>query len=206
MKINSVVRYLVFGDFFVNAGFSVFAPVFAIFITRQIIGGTLEVVGYGAAIVQIAKIIIELPVSRILDKNHGEYDDYFSMVFGSILIALVPFLYLFAHTATHIYLIEALYGIGIGFSIPPWYAIFSRHLDKMQESFEWTLDSVSLGIGAAAAAAGGGWLAQHFGFSFVFIVGGIFAIIGGIMQVRIYSGIRSRVPQGQVKPQPDKIA
>src|SRR5438128_992041 len=115
MKVNIVVRTLVMSDFFVNAGFSVFAPVFAIFVTRQVTGGSLEVVGFGAAIVQISKILVELPLSRILDKNHGEYDDFYSMVMGSVLIALVPFLYLFARVPLHIYIIESIYGIGIGF-------------------------------------------------------------------------------------------
>src|SRR6185369_5520407 len=164
MRVNQVIRTLVLSDFFVNAGFSVFAPVFAIFVTHQVSGGSIEVVGFGAAIVQVTKILVELPLAHVLDKNHGEVDDFVSMIFGSILIASVPFLYLLATQPIHIYLIEGVYGMGIGFTMPPWYAIFSRHLDKMRESFEWTLDSVSLGLGAAAAAAGGGAMAQHYGF------------------------------------------
>ncbi len=205
MRINQVIRTLVLSDFFVNAGFSVFAPVFAIFVTHQISGGTVEVVGFGAAIVQISKILVELPLSKILDKNHGEYDDFISMIFGSILIASVPFLYLLAHQPVHIYIIQAIYGIGIGFTMPPWYAIFSRHLDKLQESFEWTLDSVSLGLGAAAAAAGGGAIAQNYGFHSVFILGGVLAVFGGAMQLLIFKHIKKKVPRGQVKPEPNKV-
>src|SRR5690348_10310239 len=112
MKVNQIIRTLVLSDFFVNAGFSVFAPVLAIFVTKQINGGTLQVVGFGAAIVQVFKIAIELPVSRLLDKNHGEFDDFWSLIFGSTLIALVPFLYLFATQVIHVYIIEAIYGMG----------------------------------------------------------------------------------------------
>ncbi len=206
MRVNHVIRSLVLSDFFVNAGFSVFAPVFAIFVTRQIAGASIEVVGYGAAIVQIAKIAVELPLARILDRNHGEVDDFISMIFGSILIASVPFLYLLARDPIHIYIIQAVYGLGIGFTVPPWYAIFSRHLDKMQESFEWTMDSVSLGLGGAAAAAAGGAIAQHYGFHSVFILGGILAVFGGAMQLLIFKNIKKKVARGQVKPEPDKVA
>jgi len=205
MKVNQVIRTLVLADFFTNAGFSVFAPVFAIFVTRQIDGGTMAVVGFGAAIVQIAKILVELPVARILDKNHGEYDDFYSLIFGSALIASVPFLYLLATQVVHIYIIQAVYGVGIAFAVPPWYAIFTRHIDKLQESFEWTLDSISVGLGAAAAAAVGGLLAQRFGFNFVFFAGGLFAIFGGLMQIRIFRHIKRKVPRGQVEPVPGKI-
>jgi len=205
MKISAVIRYMVVGDFFVNAGFSVFAPTLAVFITKQIDGGTIATVGFAAAIVQLTKVIIELPVSKILDKNHGEYDDFISLIFGSTLIALVPFMYLMASEVFHLYLIAAIYGIGIGFTVPPWYAIFSRHLDKFQESFEWSLDSISIGIAAAGAAAIGGILAEKFGFHFVFVIGGMLAILGGAMQLKIFNYIRRKVPHGQVRPQPNKV-
>lgn len=205
MKVNAVIRHMVIGDFFVNAGFSVFAPVMAIFITKQIAGGTIETVGFGAAIVQIAKVLVELPLAHILDRDHGEYDDFISLMFGSILIAAVPFLYLFATQVSHIYLIQAIYGVGIAFTAPPWYAIFSRHLDKDQESFEWTLDSVSIGLAAAAAAAAGGVLADKFGFNFVFVMAGILAIIGGVIQIFIFKHLRRKVPRGGIHPEPDKV-
>src|SRR3989344_3077515 len=169
MKISHVVRTLVVSDFFINAGFSVFAPVFAVFITKQVEGGSLAVVGFAAAIFQIFKSSLQIPIAKYLDKNHGEYDDFYSMVLGTSLIALVPFLYLFATTATQVYVIQALYGIGASFAIPPWYAIFTRHVDKMQENVEWSLDSIAIGIGAAASAAMGGLLAEKFGFQFVFL-------------------------------------
>ena len=206
MKINHVIKTLVLSDFFVNAGFSVFAPIFAIFITKQIQGGTLEVVGFAAAIVQIAKVTLEIPIAKFLDKNHGEYDDFYSLIFGSFLVAMVPFMYLIATEVRHIYFISALYGAGIAFIVPPWYAIFSRHLDKLNESFEWSIDSVAIGIAAAVAAAVGGILAQKFGFNFVFFIGGIFAIFGGLNQIKIYKDLRDRekVGKGEVLPKPDK--
>lgn len=204
MKINHVIRTLVVSDFFINAGFSVFGPVFAVFVTRQINGGSLEIIGFAAAIFQIFKSGLQIPIARYLDRNHGEYDDFYSMVFGTSLVVLVPFAYIFASTANHIYVIQAMYGIGAAFTIPPWYAIFSRHLDKMQENVEWSMDSIAIGIGAASAAAVGGILAQKFGFQFVFIVGGILAVFGGIQQFKIFRDLKGKVARGSVKPLPDR--
>jgi len=206
MKINYVIKTLVLSDFFVNAGFSVFAPVFAIFVTQQIQGGSLQVVGFAAAIVQIAKVTLEIPIAKFLDKNHGEYDDFYSLILGSVLIAIVPFLYLIATEVNHLYFISALYGTGIAFTVPPWYAIFSRHIDKLKESFEWSLDSVAIGISGAGAAAIGGILAQRLGFNFIFFIGGILAIFGGLNQIKIYKDLKEKVSTGQVMPQPDKSA
>ena len=206
MKINHVIRTLVMSDFFINAGFSVFGPVFAVFVTKQIGGGSLEIIGFATAIFQIFKSVLQIPIARYLDKNHGEYDDFYSMIFGTALIVLVPFAYLFASTANHVYIIQAFYGIGAAFTIPPWYAIFSRHLDKTQENVEWSMDSIAIGIGAAVSAAIGGILAQKFGFQLVFVVGGILAIFGGVQQIKIYKDLKGKVSRGMVKPQPDKVS
>jgi len=201
MKINRVIRTLVLADFFVNAGFSVFAPVVAIFITDQIAGGTIQAIGFSAAIVQICKVIVEFPVAKYLDRNNGESDDFYSLIFGSTLVAMVPFAYIFASQMSHVYIIQAIYGIGIAFIVPPWYAIFSRHLDKMHKSLDWTLDSISVGLGAAGAAALGGIIAQRLGFNSVFFLGGMFAVFGGLIQILIFKDLKKIAPQGQVKPE-----
>lgn len=204
MKVNHVISTLVMSDFFVNAGFSIFAPVFAVFVSRQIVGGSLEVIGFAAAIFQVFKVLFQIPVSRILDKNLGERDDFYSMIFGSAVIATVPFMYLFATEAVHIYFIQAIYGIGAAFSIPPWYAIFSRHIDKMKENVEWSMDSIAIGISGAGAAALGGFLAQRFSFEMVFVIGGIIAVFGASQQIRIFKDIKDKVRGGDVRPLADR--
>lgn len=204
MKINHVIRTLVLSDFLTNAGFSVFAPVFAVFVTQQIVGGSLQVIGFAAAITQAFKVGLQIPVARILDKDHGEYDDFYSMVFGSFLISTVPFWYILASQPIHIYIIQAVYGIGLAFAIPPWYAIFTRHIDKMHENIEWSMDSVAIGIAGAVAAAVGGILATKFGFQFVFLLGGMLAIFGTTQQIKIFKDIKAKVSRGTVKPLPDR--
>src|SRR3989344_5387386 len=202
MKINHVIRTLVTSDFLFNSGLGLFGPVFAIFVSGQIDGGSLKVVGFAAAITQIFKSGLQIPVARYLDKNHGEYDDFISMVLGSFLIAMVPFLYLLADKVSHIYIIQALQGVGLALTVPPWYAIFTRHIDKMQENIEWSMESVAIGISGGGAAALGGLLAQRFGFQSVFIMGGLLAMAGVIIQLRIFRDLKRKVSQGVVKPNP----
>jgi DHA1 family multidrug resistance protein-like MFS transporter len=204
MRISHVVKTLVLSDFFVNAGFSIFAPVFAVFVTKQINGGSLEVIGFAAAIFQVFKVLFQIPVARILDKTKGERDDFYSLIFGSAIISIVPFTYLLASEAYHIYIIQAIYGIGAAFSIPPWYAIFSRHMDKSRENVEWSMDSIAIGISGAGAAALGGFLAQRFSFDMVFVIGGIIAVTGASQQIRIFRDLKEKVMRGDVKPLPDR--
>lgn len=204
MRINHVIKTLVVSDFFINAGFSVFAPIFAVFVTKQISTGSLEVIGFAAALTQIFKVTLQIPIAKYLDRNHGEYDDFYSMIIGSFLISSVPFLYLFASQPIHVYIFSSIYGMGLAFLVPPWYAIFSRHLDKMKENIEWSMDSVAIGIASAGTAALGGIIATRLGFQAVFLLGGVLAIVGSFQQFRIYKDLKAKVRQGQVKPQPDR--
>jgi MFS family permease len=204
MKINHTIRILITSDFLFNAGFSVFAPVFAVFVTKQIVDGSVQVVGFAAAVTQVVKVIVQIPVARYLDRNHGEYDDFISMVTGSCLLAITPFLYLFATQAVHLYAIQAVFGLGAALAVPPWYAIFTRHIDKLKENVEWSLESVAIGISGAGAAALSGVIVANYGFSAAFIAGGCFAIVGAATQIHIYRDLRRFVGHGQVKPLPDK--
>lgn len=204
MRISHTIRILITSDFLLNAGLSLFAPVFAVFVTRQIINGTVEVVGFAAATAQIVKSVLQIPVARWLDRNHGEYDDFYSMVTGSFIIASTPFMYLFATQAWHLYLIQAWFGIGAALAVPPWYAIFTRHIDRMRENVEWSLESVGIGLSGAGAAALSGIIVSHYGFQWAFVLGGVFSVLGAIMQIRIYSDLRAKVSRGQVQALPDK--
>lgn len=206
MRVNHTIATLITSDFLINAGFSVFAPVFAIFVTRQIVDGSVAVVGFAAATAQIVKSVLQIPVARYLDKNHGEYDDFYSMVIGSLLVASIPWLYLVASKASHVYMIQAIFGIGNALAVPPWYAIFTRHIDRQQENIEWSMESVAIGISSAGAAALSGVLVERLGFSTAFVAGGIFTLIGALMQIRIYRDLRRHVPRGKVAAQPDRVA
>jgi len=195
---------MLFSDLYLEAGVVIFAPIFAVFVTQQIEGGSLRVVGFAAAITQICKIALEIPIAKYLDRNHGEYDDFYSMVLGSAMMAMSPFLYLLASSAGHIYMIHAFYGIGLAFFIPPRFAIFSRHIDKMQENLEWSFKSIVIGAAMAGSAALGGVLAEKYGFEIVFVIGGFLAIVGAIYEIKIFKNLKEKVPRGTVKPLPHR--
>lgn len=204
MRVNHVVRTLVLSDFFINSGFSLFAPIFAVFVTKHISGGSIEAIGFAAALTQVFKIGLQIPIARYLDRNHGEYDDFISMVAGTTIVALVPFMYIFATSMNHLYVIQALYGIGLALVVPPWYAIFSRHIDRDQANIEWSMESVGIGLSGALSAAIGGVVATNFGFVTVFICAGLLAIFGGTFMLFIFHDLRAKVPRGQVKPIADR--
>lgn len=77
--------------------------------------------------------------------------------------------------------------------IPAWCAIFTRHIDKGKEAFEWSLDSSAFGLGVGITGALGGILVSQFGFNLVFIIVGILAFLGGLIPLLICKNI---IPKG----------
>jgi MFS family permease len=177
LPINKIVKVLMLSDFIISAGFGFVAPIFAIFITDKIHGGTIETVGFASAFYWLAAVITRLPIARYIDKTKSEKDDFYFMIFGSVLISVTPFLYIASSEIWHIYAIQILYGLGYSLRIPGWYGMFTRHIDKGAEGYEWSFDSLISGLGAGATAALGGIMAVKFGFNALFVLIGIISII-----------------------------
>jgi MFS family permease len=188
-EFNRVILTMVTIDFFINGAFGIISPFFAIFITRQIEGGTATVAGFAASLYWITKSIIQLPVSRFLDKTTGERDEFKAFFFGYLFMAFIPIIYFFARLPWHIYLAQILFGIIMAWVVPAWYSIFTRHIDKFRISFEWSLYSVfSVGLATSAAAAIGGVLIDQFGFRPLFLAASFITFFSalGILSIKKY--------------------
>jgi MFS family permease len=191
-SINKVIRTLIGADLVFLSALGFVNPIFAIFITGQIKGGSIEVIGFTAAIYWITKSILEIPIGRFLDKRKGEKDDLHFLVIGYLIVACVHFGYLFSYLPWHIYFLQGIYAVGLAMSWPAWYAIFTRHVDKGKEGLEWSVQDAAYGIGTGITGAVGGILVTFFGFNSVFMIAGTLAIIGALLPLLISKNINTR--------------
>ncbi len=178
VRMNKVIRVLILSDFFLFSGVGLMSPIFAVFITEQIKGGSIQVAGFAAAIYLICKSLLPIPIARFIDIRRGEKDDFRVMMLGSIVMALVPFAYLFVHLPWELYVVQAIYGIGAAFAFISWEAIFTRHVDKEDVALEWGMYETLMNLGGAAAAGIGGAIAQTLGFQALFILTGVILLCG----------------------------
>lgn len=165
-------------------------PVFAIFILKQIEGGSAQIAGTAAAAYWITKSILRLPIGYYLDKKRGEKDDFYSMILGFFIFGLSHFFYIFAKTPLHIYLIGAFMGIGGALAFTPWYGFFTRYIDGLRENFEWSINLSLVGFGLALAGFLGGFIADKFGFPVLFIIAGFLSFLGIAFLFLIYKHIK----------------
>lgn len=205
ITINKVIKTLIATDFIILSAFGLTAPIFAIFITEQITGGDVKVVGFAAAIYWIVKSVIQIPIGIFLDKRKGEKDDFWALFLGYFVAGLAVFGYIFSYLPWHIYLIQMLSAIGMALALPSWAAIFTRHIDKDQEAFEWSLESTGIGIAAGISGAIGGILVSEFGFHTVFILVGVFSCLSSFLLFFLRKEIFLKAEKGIYMPKIKKL-
>ena len=200
-SINKVIKILTLSDVLLLTGFGFIAPIFAIFIAQRItagdIGEAAKIAGFTMGIYWGVKSILQIPFGRYLDKVKGEKDDLWFIVIGNVLAAVAVFGYIFSSLSWHIYLCQGIYSLGMAMNIPGWTAIFTRHIDKGKEAFEWASRSTFIGIGAAASGALGGIIAAKFGFNVLFTGIGIFALASALLPFLVYKEL---APKDRISP------
>jgi predicted MFS family arabinose efflux permease len=174
--LNKVIRVLIASDFFLQAGWGFSAPIFAIFITKQIQGGSVEMVGFVAATYWITKSIVQPFLATFFDWKKGEKDDLRFLIGGLYVANLIPLGYFFSTQIWQIFLLEMIRGLAMACVIPTWSAIFTRHIDKGKEAFSWSIESTGIGFAAGFAGAFGGIIAGVFGFKAVFVLVSLFGL------------------------------
>lgn len=171
---NRTLKLLMLSDVFVFSGFGLVAPILAIFIKDNLIGGSIFYAGIASAIFLITHSILQIIFAKIFNPR----DRLWMVLLGTAFIAVVPFGYIFSTHIWHIYLVQLIYGIGAGFAYPSWASLFTSNLEKGRRGLQWSIYSSSVGIGTAITAAIGALLAEKIGFELVFILTGILSIIG----------------------------
>jgi len=179
-SLNKVIKTLIASDFLLQSGWGLIAPIFAIFLTGQIQGGSLQMVGFIAATYWLTKSIIQPFIAHQLDKNHGERDDFQFLVIGMFVANLIPLGYIFSTQPWHIFTLEFIRGLAMACVIPTWAGIFTRHIDKGREAFSWSIQSTGIGFAAGLAGAFGAIIASIVGFKIVFILVSIFGLLSSL--------------------------
>ena len=195
-KTGKIVKYLILSDLIFYTGWGFVTPIFAIFIIERIEGGNAIVAGFASAIYLIVMSILRIPIGMFLDLKAGEKDDYWFLVLGLLIAALVPFGFIFVKFSWQIYLLQVMHAIGMAMTLSAWPAIFTRHIGKGKESTEWGLDATSVGLGGGISGAIGGWAVIQFGFNPVFVVAGTIGLVGVFLLLFLKNDLKNVFDHG----------
>jgi len=174
--INKVIKTLILSDFFLQSGWGLIGPIFAVFIIKNIHGGSLAMIGFVAATYWIVKSIFQPFIAYFFDLKKGEKDDFKFLIVGMYIANLIPLGYLLSSQIWQIFLLEFIRGLAMACVIPTWAGIFTRHINKGWEAFSWSVESTAIGFAFGFAAAFGGVMATILGFKTVFVLVSVFGL------------------------------
>ncbi len=189
VKMHPIVFYLLTADIFIISGFGLIDPIFAVFLTDSITGMTLTSVGVASSIFLVSKSVVQLPFARHVD-THNDANDLAWLLRATTVVMLVPLLYIVAENVYHIYFIQFLYGIGSGIAYATWLGLWSLHLDRGKESFEWSMHSTLTSIGTAIAATMGAVIAEAYGFNALFMTVSALSFCGVVLLLGLQRNAR----------------
>jgi len=175
--IDKVVKTLIISDFLLQGGWAFIGPIFVVLLSKQIQGGSIEMVGFIVALYWITKSIFQAFIVDILKIQKGEKDDFNFLIKGLFVANLVPLGYFFANQIIHIFILELIRAIAMACVIPSWSAIFSRHLDNHWADFYWNIENTAVGLATGFGAFFGGIIAAIFGFKILFVFVSTFGLI-----------------------------
>ena len=178
---NKKLLLLILSDVLILSSFGLLGPIFAVFITNNLEGGTLVAAGLATTIFLVVRSVVSLPLSKyFIDKEKHKTH---SVLLGTLLIITVPFIYILAKSVQTIFIAQAIYGLGAALAYPAWFSLFTTYMDKKHRGFEYTLWSTSVGIGGAAAAFLGAKIADALGFKALFFLVGFIAFLGFLLLI-----------------------
>ena len=179
---DKTVKLLILSDIFLITGFGLIDPFLAVFIKDRLINGTLIAAGFATTLFLITKSLVQLPFSKYVD-NHKEKIKY--LIAGTLIISVVPFIFVLANRIEHIYLAQIIRGIGSGLAVPTWLSLFTTHIDKGKESYEWSIYVTLVSLGIAISGLVGATIASFLGFKFAFFIVGVLSLAGALVLLKL---------------------
>jgi MFS family permease len=186
-----MLKLLILSDFFIFSGFGLIMPILAIFIKENLAGGSIEAAGIAVTIFILTKSILQPTFAYIAQPKHIKA----MLFFGTALMVLIPVVYFFSTHVFHVYIASFIYGVATAIAYPPWLKLFTQNITRGREGLEWSIYSSIEGLGSALAAFVGGFIAERFGFYFLFLIVCFFILVGLVVVIFIileYQKIRER--------------
>lgn len=140
-------------------------PIYAVYV--QEIGGDLLTAGTSYAVFAISAGLLTFLFGRWEDRvDHQE-----KFIIAHYLLAAIGYFgYIVAKTPTHLFIIQAVFGIGMAMGAPAYDGVYSRYMDKGKYASQWGTWEAMHWIVTAIAAALGGLLANLYGFKVLFMI------------------------------------
>lgn len=172
-SINPVIKMIIMSDIFFWSAWYTVLPILSIFIVQEVPGASVETAAFGFSFYLLARVAASIVGSKFC-AHARDSRKVFMIIYAILILNIAYVLMAFTRSIFSIYMFYTIIGMGIGLASPIRSALFSTHLDKNKETFEWALlDSVIL-IGIAICSIVSGVIIRDYGYTTLFLLATFF--------------------------------
>lgn len=164
---NPIVKAFIISEMFLWSSWNAVTPIFAIFAATKIPGGNTEVAAASFSTYLIVRVIFELISGKYLSRS-SDLQKFVISIAGIILMSLGYVGFAMTKNVSSLFIFYGVIGMGLGIASPAKNSLFSSHLDKDKEVTEWSIYDGFVFMGMAMSATIGGFVANRYGFSYLF--------------------------------------
>lgn len=174
---DRIVEAFIVSETLLWSAWNFVTPIFAIFVINSVKGANIQIAASAFSVYLITRVLFEIIAGRYLSKR-ADGKKFTLTILGMSLMSFAYVGFSMSNTVFQLFLFYVFIGIGLGIATPAKSTLFTEHLDRGKATTEWSLyDAVTL-IGVASATALGGFIANAYGFSFLFILAAIVNALG----------------------------
>lgn len=187
---KKVLSVLTLSDFSTWSSANLTGVIFTLFALEHIQGSTITDVGLSSLVFLGVSALLNIPLGKYLDSLKGYLDENYVLVASSVVRGVALILLSFSTALWQLYLLQAVLGVARSMNYVSWRVLFSKFLDPKHVAEQWSVYDSIIAIGLGVAALIGGYLGDHFPFSYVIFIAGVITIIGGVFPLFIHKEIQ----------------
>ncbi|MCR4329769.1 MAG: MFS transporter [Candidatus Roizmanbacteria bacterium] len=168
-QVNPLIKVYIMAETILFSAYNAVVPIFAVFVTNNISGGSVEIAASSYSTYLIFRVLFEI-VSGMKIAKISEKAKIVVTMLGITIVSVSYIGFALSTTIWMIFIFFAVMGIGLGIASPAKNSLFSTHLDKHRESTEWAMLDAAVFTGMALSASLGGFIAMRYGFPLLFYV------------------------------------
>ena len=164
--------FLTMFSFFVLSG-AMLGPIYAIFVKE--IGGDILAAGGAWSIFMMVSGVGILFMGKIQDRFKSNKN---FIILGYLFTSLAYLGYFFVSNVIQLFLVQVLLGIGEMIVVPARDSFYTKYINKEKMASQWAAWESLWFITAGIAALLGAFIANRFGFKFLFLTMFILSLVG----------------------------
>jgi MFS family permease len=161
---NGKLKSLLAVDLLVTSSYGLILPILPLFIIERISGATLMAVAIAQSIFLLSQAVFGWIFSDYLYHKETKLRAHGGLIAGSIIVTLVPVLYLVSWEMSTIYLAQIVLGLGLGILYPAWTFLTKDSSETAHRPRIKKAHSLFLSLSMALAALLGGYVAFEYGY------------------------------------------